>query len=151
MADRTPRRVALLSIHPRHAEAILSGRKRVELRRVPVAPDTTHVLVYATAPVKAVLGWFEVEGIDEDTRTSIWNSHRSVSGVSRREFRAYFAGAERAYAIRVGRTHRLRSPVGLESIPGVKRPPQSFQYVDADPVAWMFATRDVPRRAFAAV
>lgn len=150
MADHAPRRVALLSIHPRHAESILSGRKRVELRRVPVASDTTHVLVYATAPAKAIVGWFEVEGIDEDTRTNIWNAHRSVSGVSRREFRTYFAGAARAYAIRVGQAHRLQVPVSVDAIPGVKRPPQSFQYVNAEHVDWMFSSR-VARRALATV
>lgn len=135
---RATRRVALLSIHPRHAEAILDGRKRVELRRVPVARDTTHVLVYATAPTQAVVGWFEVDGIDEASRTAIWNQHQFVTGVSRREYRDYFSGASRAFAIRVGRSHRLDPPISLDRLPGVRRPPQSFQYVDPEACGWIF-------------
>jgi len=138
MADCAPRRVALLSIHPRHAEAILDGRKRVELRRIPVSRDTTHVLVYSTAPVQAVVGWFVVAGIDEDNRTAIWEAHREACGVSRREYRDYFAGAARAFAIKIVRAHRLQVPLSLDSLPGVKRPPQSFQYLDPSTVSWIF-------------
>jgi predicted transcriptional regulator len=147
MAEETARRVALLSIHPRHAESILAGRKLVELRRMPVAADTTHVIVYATAPVKLVIGWFEVAGIDEASRTAIWNAHQRVCGVSRREFRAYFDGADRAFAIRIAQAHRLRSPLPLESLPGVRRPPQSFQYLDAESVGWVLGAPTTPERA----
>lgn len=142
MADRTPGRIALLSIHPRHAEAILDGCKRVELRRTAVAPDVTHVLIYATAPVQAVVGWFDVAGVDSDSKTGIWNTHGAVTGVTRQEFRDYFAGAARAFAIRVGHAQRLDPTISLDQIPGVRRPPQSFQYLDPEPIRWVFTTRD---------
>lgn len=137
MAQEPNRRVALLSIHPRHANAILDGHKRVELRRVPVADDTTHVIVYATAPTQAIIGWFEVKGIDLAAPTRIWNDHQPWCGVTRREFRDYFAGARRAAAIRVGRSHRLAEPLSLDALPNVKRPPQSFQYLDAKDIGWL--------------
>jgi predicted transcriptional regulator len=139
MADRTPGRVALLSIHPRHAEAILQGEKRVELRRTAVAPDVTHVLIYATAPVQAVVGWFDVVGVDVDSKTGIWGAHGAVAGVTRKEFRDYFAGAARAVAIRVGHAQRLDPLLPVHEIPGVRRPPQSFQYLDRGSVEWLFA------------
>jgi predicted transcriptional regulator len=132
----------LLSIHPRHAEAILRGDKKVELRRAPVALETTHVLIYATSPVQAVVGWFQVGGVDEDSATGIWNLHGPVTGVTRREHRAYFAGATRAYAIRVELARRLDPPLSLEDIPGVRRPPQSFLYVDRETILWVFAAND---------
>lgn len=142
MAGPALGRVALLSIHPRHAEAILRDEKLVELRRTVVAPDVTHVLIYATAPIQAVIGWFEVEGVEEDSKTGIWETHGSVAGVTRREFRDYFAGAARAFAIRVGRTQRLDPQVSLNEIPGVRRPPQSFQYVEPEPIRWVFEIHD---------
>jgi len=138
MADRTPGRVALLSIHPRHAEAILQGEKLVELRRTAVARDVTHVLIYATAPVQAVVGWFDVEGVDVDSKTGIWDAHGAVAGVTRQEFRDYFDGAARAFAIRVGHAQRLDPALSLDQIPGVRRPPQSFQYLDPEPIGWVF-------------
>lgn len=132
MASRSIGRVALLSIHPRHANAILTGRKRVELRRAPLASDVTHVLVYATVPVQAVVGWFEVAGIDIDTKTGIWKAHGHATGLTRREYRKYFDGAARAVAIKVGRAKRLDPALSLSELPGVLRPPQSFQYVDSN-------------------
>lgn len=141
MAGRTPGRVALLSIHPRHARAILQGEKLVELRRTPVAPDVTHVLIYATAPVRAVVGWFDVEGFDVDSKTGIWGTHGAVAGVTRQEFRNYFAGAARAFAILVGHAQQLDPALSLDQIPGVRRPPQSFQYLDPEQIGWVFARR----------
>ena len=141
MAVRTPGRVALLSIHPRYAEAILHGEKLVELRRTAVARDVTHVLIYATAPVQAVVGWFDVEGVDVDSKTGIWDAHGAVAGVTRQEFRDYFAGAARAFAIRVGHAQRLDPALSLDQIPGVRRPPQSFEYLDPEPIWWVFETQ----------
>ncbi len=62
MASAAIGRVALFSIHPQYAEAILAGTKSVEFRRTPLADDVTHVVVYATAPTKMVVGIFEVDG-----------------------------------------------------------------------------------------
>ena len=143
MVEGSVGRVALLSIHPRFAEAIFDGTKRVELRRIPVAADTTHVVVYATAPVGAVIGWFEVEGIDTDSRTAIWNTHRHHSGVSRTEYRAYFSGAPRASAIRIKQAFQLETVLALDALPGVKRPPQSYQYLAANAVRPLLQTSEL--------
>lgn len=139
MAEPAFGRVALFSIHPRHAEAILEGRKRVELRRVAISADTTHAVIYATAPVRAVVGWFEVEGIDESSQTDIWSRHGGVSGITRREHRDYYAGASRAIAIKIAKAHRLSESLDLAVLPGVKRPPQSFQYLDPSRIGWIFS------------
>ncbi|MTD46275.1 ASCH domain protein [Conexibacter sp. W3-3-2] len=138
MAELAVGRVALLSIHPRHAEAILAGDKRVELRRVPLAAETTHAVIYATAPVQKVVGWFEIDGIDEASQTSIWRLHGAVSGITRQEHRDYYAGSPRAFAIRIARAHRLGKGLPLTELPDVKRPPQSFQYLDPETVGWLF-------------
>jgi predicted transcriptional regulator len=108
------------------------------VRRSGVLPS--HVLLYATAPVQSVIGWFEVLEVDAGSRTSVWRQHGTVSGLSRSEYRANFSGARRAFAIRVGKVHRLADQLCLDRIPGVRRPPQSFQYVDAEQIAWLFRT-----------
>jgi predicted transcriptional regulator len=136
VASRAPGRIALLSIHPRHAEAILSGHKRVELRRTPLSADVTHVALYATAPVAAIVGWFEIQGIDEASATKIWNLHGPVSGITRSEHRSYFAGATKAYAIKVAKAHRITPHMPLQSLSGVARPPQSFQYLEPAGLPW---------------
>ena len=47
-----------MSIHPQYADAIVAGRKRAEFRKRPLAADIDVVLIYATAPVRAIIGWF---------------------------------------------------------------------------------------------
>ena len=65
MDSSSARRIALMSIHPGYAEAILSGRERAEFRKRPLAEDVRTVLIYATAPVSAMSGWFTVQGHTE--------------------------------------------------------------------------------------
>ena len=130
MAQQSHRRVALLSIHPRHATAILDGRKTVELRRTRLPIDVSHVVVYATSPMQTIVGWFEVDAIERDRPSRLWNRHGPATGVSRREFRTYFHGAEEGTAISVGRVVVLKSPVELSRV-WSSSPPQSFCYLDA--------------------
>ena len=130
MARAAHRRVALLSIHPRHATAILGGAKTVELRRTALPADVSHVVVYVTSPVKTILGWFEVEAIERDRPWRLWEKHGSATGITRTEFRSYFDGANEGTAISVRRVVTLKKPVQLSAI-RAKTPPQNFSYVDA--------------------
>ena len=74
MAADTVGRVALMSIHPEYANAILAGRKTVEFRKRPIGDDVTHVIVYATAPTGAVVGAFTVTGQDTTSLTRLWET-----------------------------------------------------------------------------
>jgi len=129
MAKRDPRRVALLSIRPRFARAILSGEKQVELRRRPFGESVSHVVVYATAPVQKVVGWFEVGSIQHASPRILWQEHGRAASVTREEFRAYYRGARGGAAIKVRSTRSLRQPQSLSML-GARRPPQSFMYLD---------------------
>jgi predicted transcriptional regulator len=130
VAKRSPRRVALLSIHPRHAKAILNGEKTVELRRTRVPDDVSHVVVYATSPMKIVIGWFEVDAVERDLPSRLWKKHGPATGVTATEFRAYFDGADEGTAISVGRVVALRKPVDLSTL-WSSPPPQSFGYLES--------------------
>jgi predicted transcriptional regulator len=130
MAHRSHRRVALLSIHPRHAYAILGGKKTVELRRTRLPSDVSHVVVYATSPMKTVVGWFEVGAVERDRPSRLWKKHGAATGITASEFRAYFNGASEGTAISVGRVVALEKPVKLSTL-WSSRPPQSFGYLDS--------------------
>lgn len=128
MVDSTDRRVALLSIHPRFADAILSGDKRVEFRRR--APSTlTHVIVYATAPVQQIVGWFRVGGVEAETPSILWERFGSVGGVAAAEFSSYYDDCELGTAIRVAQVTRLDRPLPIDAVGRGAKPPQSFRYV----------------------
>lgn len=130
MGTRQTGRVALMSIHPQYARAILDGTKKVEFRKRPLAGDVTHVVVYATAPVSAVVGVFSVTGQTTASPTSLWQRFKKVAGISQDGFDAYFDGRDSATGIGVGDVVVLEEPLCLRDDLGIGRPPQSYQYVD---------------------
>jgi predicted transcriptional regulator len=133
-------RVALLSIKAKYAEAIFVGRKTVEFRRSRLAPDIEVAIVYATQPVGRIVGWFRVAGIAESTPDGLWRRFRGDGAVRRRDYFAYFEGADRAYAIEIAAPTVVNEPLPLDAlIPGL-RAPQSFQYLPAARAASMVAS-----------
>ncbi len=68
-----------MAIHPHYADAILDGRKKVEFRKRAVAEDVTTVLIYATAPVKKIIGQFEVAHTVVTTPSALWEQLGRVS------------------------------------------------------------------------
>lgn len=124
-------RVALMSIHPEYADAILAGTKKVEFRKRPIADDVTHIIVYATAPVSAIVGAFIVENQATAAPSSLWRRFAKVGGITRHGFFSYFAGRAHGVGIEVGEVLAPAEPMSLVDDLGVARPPQSFQYLPA--------------------
>ena len=129
MASQPVGRVALMSIHPVYANAILCGDKKVEFRKKPLASDITHVMVYSTSPVGAVVGAFTVAGQYTSTPMSLWKRFAKGAGIPRRQFFDYYSSSARGPGIEVGIVFAPRQPLNLTASVGVQRPPQSFQYL----------------------
>lgn len=130
MATSTARRIALFSIKPEYAQAIMDGSKQVEFRRTGLSSDVQHVVVYSTSPVQRIIGSFEVAGIDNERPEVLWERYAQVGGINRDAYDRYFAGCTSAYAIKVRRPSALDAPVLLADVRPGLRPPQSFQYLD---------------------
>ena len=131
MVDSTNGRVALLSIHPRFADAILGGQKQVEFRRR--APSSlTHVIVYATAPIGRIVGWFRVSGVEAEAPSILWERFGEMGGIGPEEFARYYRECEIGSAIRVAEVSRLERPVTIDAVGAGVTPPQSFRYVAWD-------------------
>jgi len=130
------RRVLLLSIHPRYTDSILSGTKTVELRRTrPRVQPGDSVLIYASSPVKAIVGGFVVDGLIQAQPAGLWDRVKHLAGVSQAEYDGYFSGVAVGYGIRIAHPWRLPDPVGLEALRARRpsfRPPQSYSYLLAD-------------------
>lgn len=125
-------RVALFSIHPRYADAILAGDKRVEFRRQGLPDDVTHIVVYATAPRQRVVGSFRVADVERLPPSRAWSQYRGVGGIDKDSFDAYYAGAEAAYVIHVEDPTQFVVPFRLSDIAEDLRPPQSYLYLTGD-------------------
>ena len=131
MATKTARRVALMSIHPRYAHAILDGRKTVEFRKHPLAPDVSHVVVYSTAPDQKVLGYFEIDKQVELSPEALWEQCGDQGIIEKDRFFSYYEGRETGVGILVKQVFRCEQPRSLSDI-GVKTPPQNFQYLSEE-------------------
>ncbi|NLG65878.1 MAG: RNA-binding protein [Actinobacteria bacterium] len=122
--------VVLLPIKPRYATQIMDGGKRVEFRRRSFSRAPEWVVVYASAPVKRVVGAFRVGSIDAGSPADLWERYGDVGGIDLASFRAYFAGRESGVALLVDAVHALATPLALADIDDGLRPPQSHQYVE---------------------
>jgi len=121
----------LLSIHPEHAEKILSGEKKFEFRKSIFKNEAVNrILIYATMPVGKVIGDFEIESIIDDKPHRVWNSTKSYAGISRK-----FFGRDRAVAIEVKNPRRFKKPLALSDLAEGMCAPQSFRYVASYAVA----------------
>lgn len=120
----------LLSIKPEFAEKILNGTKRYEFRKVAFKnQNVVGVVIYATQPVGMVIGEFSIEGIMTDSPDRIWQATAQHAGISSDFFNAYYAGCNKAVAIKIGESERYKQPIGLVDFwPGIA-PPQSFRYL----------------------
>lgn len=126
----------MLSIRPRFVDSILAGVKQVELRRrLPHVAANDYVVVYATVPTAAVVGYFTVNRVERLPLGPLWRKVRDISGVTRAEFLEYFAGLTEGAGIFVGDVVPFSRPLPLEELralwPGF-HPPQGFRYLDAE-------------------
>lgn len=123
----------MLSIRPEFAEKIFAGTKTVELRRSrPRVKDGDWVLVYVSSPVKILMGMFQVDGVHEGVPECLWDELNDRAGVTREQFEAYYAGAERGVGIAVRSPTRLKHPLSLNQLRGAIsdfHPPQGFRYL----------------------
>lgn len=128
-------RMIVLSLKPRFAEAILAGTKTVELRRTkPRIEVPTRALLYATTPVRALLGTCIITDVRSADLVALWRVYGSRSDLSHNEFKRYFEGLDVGTALLLAHQQPLDRIVPLQDLrakPKGFRPPQSFAYVDA--------------------
>lgn len=124
-------RAVLISIHPRHAEKIISGEKRLEFRRSWAARPVDVLVIYATARVQKVVAIAEVKHVFRGSRTCLWNLAKTIGGgISRRKLFAYLEGKKNAFAIEVVKVKPIVGGFDPELLFGLDfHPPQSFRYL----------------------
>jgi predicted transcriptional regulator len=149
----------LLSIQPRFAAAILDGTKTVELRRRPPLDLPDVAIIYSSGKTRSVQGIAWIKEVHTSSPNAIWKRFGPVSGVTRKEFFAYFDGSDSASAIELSSPLRAPSPMPLGALRVVGlEPPQSWRYVDETstrailralglpPASTLLATRRAPFR-----
>lgn len=120
----------LISLESRHADNILAGRKRVELRRRPMNVTAgVRVWIYVKLPVGSIVGHATIGEVHSSAPATLWKRFGNVSGLSKREFFNYFGGCEQGVALVLERSTRLRSSLSLQALRNLDegfQPPQFF-------------------------
>jgi len=117
-----------MSFKPAWAEAALSNSAMIELRRNRTGcVKGASVAIYASSPVKKVVGKAVVATVIEASPERLWERVGDYMAISKEQFLAYLKGAKRPAAIVLDRIERLEDPQPLPF-----RGPQSFRYLSAD-------------------
>jgi len=124
----------ILSIRPRFGEAIISGRKLVELRRLTgrlIRPGD-RVFLYFTAPVKAVMGMIDVGDVVVGSGDALRSALRDVNrlGIWDEDWGYTWPGKPNM-AIFVERVLRCLEPIGIRELARLGiRVPRSYARLD---------------------
>lgn len=118
----------LLAIKPRYVDMILSGKKKIEYRRKVPAQMVDKIIIYASSPIKKVVGEVNVTGTFSMSVSQLWNRTNSFSGITEIEFHKYFTGCKIAHAFILGKSIKYKHHKEL-SYYGISRAPQSFMYL----------------------
>lgn len=131
---------ALLSLRPPFAEAIIAGEKTVEVRRRPPRLDTGSLLVlYAGAPMRAVIGTARLAALATGDAETLWEHFGSGTGIHRAEFDTYLSGAGQPTCL-VLEHARMVDPLPLNFAP-----PQSWIRLRRDRASHRRLMQALPR------
>lgn len=129
-------RDVVLSIKPVYSEKILEGHKTVELRRrFPVAaPSGAIAYIYATSPIKAMVGTAEIRDVLKLPIEQIWTEFETSASIERDKFDKYFEGLSEGYALVFDDVKAFSRPLPLNELRAKFgfEPPQSFLYAKRD-------------------
>lgn len=121
----------LLSIKPEFAHKIFEGSKKFEFRKTIFKNKSVNkVIVYASSPMKKVIGEFEIDEIISLDPESLWEKTKLLAGISKSFFDSYFNSKELAHAIKIKDSQKYETPLSLHDDFNIKYAPQSFVYID---------------------
>lgn len=118
----------ILPIKPVYAEKILNNIKKYEFRRKLCTHNIDKIYLYATNPIKGIVG--EVTVLEKVTmsKEKLWELAKEEAGITFSYYAEYFNNNERASAYMLGETKRYEKNIPLKDI-GILYNPQSYVYI----------------------
>lgn len=126
------RKYLFISVKPEFANKIITKEKCIELRKIrPHVQSGDYVIIYASSPIKCVIGFGRIKQVIEVSPKAMWEKHSVNLGIDKMRFDAYYKGREKAIGIEI-ETIKSVSPISLCSIKQIDpkfHPPQVYRYV----------------------
>jgi predicted transcriptional regulator len=124
----------LISVEQKYVARMLSGYKKVELRRRPFrVPIGTRIWIYSKAPRAAVGAVAKLAMIASAPPEELWEKYGDLAGVTKKEFDSYFSNANMAWAIFLEDICELPTAVTLATLrrhSELFQPPQFFKRLE---------------------
>lgn len=124
--------VLLISIHSQYAHLILSGEKRVELRRrFNITLAGSRMVIYATSPTAAIIGHVQIKAVECLPTDEIWMRHGAAAAIAEEDFESYFSGVDRGCAVLLSDPIAYDAPITLRELRSKHglTPPQSYIFL----------------------
>lgn len=116
----------LLSIKPEYVEQIERHTKLFEFRKRKFKNVPSEIWVYASAPIKLIVGIIQVRDIIEDTPISLWSRYKQNAGIKEKAFFEYFKGKNQGIAIVIKDYIKFEIPIDPYKVNSDFTPPQSY-------------------------
>lgn len=138
------RKYLFIAVKSEYANKLISGKKDIELRKKkPSVQPGDYVIIYASAPIKAVLGFGKVKTIIECTPECLWERYSNRLGINEQSYFSYYDGYHKAIGIEFDMIKSVM-PIGLEELRRVDpnfQPPQIYRYVTNEDIVTVLSKR----------
>ena len=120
----------LISIHPEYVNLIFSDQKKIEFRKTSICRNANKFLVYSTAPVSKIVGYFTSDNIETSSPIDLWNNYSGIGGINKDDYFKYYEKTNKAVGIHINELYKFKNEVSLKDF--CLTPPQSYQYISQD-------------------
>ncbi len=124
----------ILSIKPEYAEKILKKEKKYEFRKERIDNRNLIVIMYATDPVRKLVGYFYVSKIHKDLPRNLWKRFGNEGGIEKGKFEKYYKDNKIGFALQIGKVCKFKNPVDPFLLLHQFKPPQSFKYLNSQEI-----------------
>lgn len=122
-----------LAIKPEFANKILAKEKTIELRKLrPHIKEGDYIIIYASSPIKGVVGFAKVKKIIEISPNEMWKIYSSKLCIDKNRYDNYFLNKSKAIGIEIESIRNIQPIITLEEIKKIDNsfiPPQGYRYV----------------------
>ncbi len=132
-----------ISVKPEFANKIVEKEKTIELRKIkPHVSEGDYVIIYASSPVMAVVGFGMIKEVIDTTPEEMWKDNSTLLGIEKSRFDEYYAGQNRSVGIVIENIHRASPSIRLSQIKRLLpsfHPPQIYRYISGVDVSAIFS------------
>ena len=131
MNGQSPECGIVMSIRPKYARKILSGRKKVEVRRVFSKKwKSSKVTIYVSGSERSLAGEALIKDVIFDKPENVWERFSDQIGCTKEEFDKYTISKKKVYVIVLEDAVPYRKSISIKEVSSLirenLRPPQNY-------------------------